>query len=162
MKDKLFKSYASYDLKHQCSDVTVETLECDSTESIIEAAKIAVTLYDNRTIEHLTYSIAYMIQQQWNVCLFSVKRGDGNKENVGLAIFKTCYRMHTGNIMIIDTLICNDTNQGLWSAIVNYINDITIDTSLMGVQLDCAVDNTVGQKFYYKEGFKIRAFSFIK
>ena len=63
--------------------------------------------------------------------------------------------MHTGNVIIVDTIMSIDsTGKDLLSSLKWRFG--------CPIQLDCAIENSKAQKFYYKHDFKIRAFSFLK
>ncbi len=83
---------------------------------------------------------------------------------VGCAFFRQETRLFTGPMVYVDDLVSDQSqrSKGVGHALVEWMSDFCRARGIKNLVLDSAVHRGQGHKFYFREGFTITSFNFMK
>lgn len=87
-----------------------------------------------------------------------------NKKCVGVSGYWISTKIYSGKFLEIDNLIVDNKFRsiGIGKKLCKYMKKIAVNQKCETIMLDAYAENSNAHRFYYREGFFVRGFHFIK
>jgi len=143
-----------------CSSLQSQIIAWDSVDDMMMGFPLIRQLYPDLTQEHYHQVVHALVKTGYRQ--FTIQDADG--ECLGLIGLRYFPRVWCGLQAEVDNFVVHKNHQskGIGKLLLDRCTSLAIEEGANFVTLDTKVENTDSQRFYYREGFIIRGFHYLK